>query len=162
MASSRRQKMCCRLKAMIDIITAAQMHRAHNKNDPAIYGGPFNKSLSLCLFKLCSAKREIPSEWYLHQQTTKSTRLKNLRNINLHDRQLCQLLLQEIGFDCCLIFTWNLGNIALVFIIFYGDSDAGFAFYPRGGRFRSFSKGNAADLLAAHQIVQFPFHKPRN
>ena len=51
--------------------------------------------------------------------------------------------LQEIGFDCCLIFTWNprrrfdfkKKKIALVFIIFYGDSAmVFFEFYPRGGR----------------------------
>jgi hypothetical protein len=35
----------------------------------------------------------------------KYTKKGDLRNINLHDRQLCHSALQEIDFDCYLIFT---------------------------------------------------------
>lgn len=68
------------------------------------------------------------------------------RNINLHDRQLCQLHYKKSGSDCCLIFTPNPpSSSARIYHLLWRyverrEVDSGF--YPRGGRLRGLRVDN--------------------
>jgi hypothetical protein len=111
MASSNeadRKKKRCKLsllcgKAMIDIIAAVQQNT--KKNDFEFMRGHLINLLLFCLAQAVLRTQMILATAANTQKQCCSRRFVNLRNINLHDRQLCHSALQEIDFDCNLIFT---------------------------------------------------------